>query len=85
MLQNVNEVNREPAHIEWRLVHVILTKQNCLVTIFINRKLLKWGSEYCTCSVLESCVCQMVLILDDKTSRTQFLRSIMVFKWHLKS
>ena len=27
MLQNVKEVNREPAHIEWRLVHVTLTRQ----------------------------------------------------------
>ena len=33
MLQNVNEVNREPAHIEWHLVHVTLTRQNCLVTL----------------------------------------------------
>ena len=33
MLQNVNEVNQEPAHNELRLVHVTLTKQNCLVTI----------------------------------------------------
>ena len=32
MLQNVNEVNREPAHNERRLVHVNLTRQNCLVT-----------------------------------------------------
>ena len=35
MLQNVNEVNREPAHIEWHLVLVTLTRQNCLVTVTI--------------------------------------------------
>ena len=36
MLKNVNEVNREPAHSEWCLVHVTLTRQNCLVTIYIG-------------------------------------------------
>ena len=55
MLQNVNEVNREPAHIQWHLVHVTLTRQNCFVTavLLVSRNFdLSFDNRSWVCKVL---------------------------------